>query len=338
MALRLMEIIIPKENVAETHQLLEAAPIQGIWEESDAESKVLFKVLLPVEKTENVMDILEQRFSHTEGFSLVLLPVEASLPRPEKEEKPAIETKKPEKKSGILPLRVSREEVYADVQESSEVNSTFIAMVILSAIVAAIGLLQSNTAVIIGAMVIAPLLGPNVALALATTLGDYTLGKNAIKVNLTGFAIALIFSVLLGSVMTVDPTTPEILARTVVSQMDIILAIASGCAGALAFTTAASGTLIGVMVAVALLPPLVTFGILLGAAQFELAFSAFLLLMINLICVNLAGVLTFLLQGIRPRQWWEAQKARRLTRYAIGIWTTLLVLLAFIIYLSSQPR
>ncbi len=337
MALRLMEIIVPKENIAEAHQLLEQAPIQGIWEESDAESKVLFKVLLPVEKTETVMDILEQRFSHTDGFSLVLLPVEASLPRPEKEAKPAVEIKNTEKKSGILPLRVSREEVYADVQESSQVNSTFIAMVILSAIVAAIGLLRSNTAVIIGAMVIAPLLGPNVALALATTLGDYTLGKNALKVNLVGFTIALIFSVLLGSIMTVDPNTPEILARTTVSHSDIILAIASGSAGALAFTTAASSTLIGVMVAVALLPPLVTFGILLGAAQFELALNAFLLLLVNLICVNLAGVLTFLLQGIRPRQWWEAQKARRLTRYAISIWTGLLLLLVLIIYLSSQP-
>jgi uncharacterized membrane protein len=89
------------------------------------------------------------------------------------------------------------------------------------------------------------------------------------------------------------------------------------------------------MVAVALLPPLVTTGLMLGSAHFDLAFGAFLLLAVNVICVNLSGVVTFLLQQVRPNSWWAADKARRATRRAIAIWTVLLLLLAAMILLSQ---
>jgi uncharacterized membrane protein len=83
--------------------------------------------------------------------------------------------------------------------------------------------------------------------------------------------------------------------------------------------------LIGVMVAVALLPPLVTFRLLLGGGHPELATGAFSLFLMNLICVNLAGVTTFLVQGIRPATWWEKDRAVKATRVAIGLWLALLV-------------
>jgi len=89
--------------------------------------------------------------------------------------------------------------------------------------------------------------------------------------------------------------------------------------------------LIGVMVAVALLPPLVTFGMLLGSGFTELALGALLLLSVNIICVNLAGVATFLFQGVRPRTWWEENRAKKSTRIAIFIWTLLLLILIVII-------
>jgi uncharacterized membrane protein len=117
---------------------------------------------------------------------------------------------------------------------------------------------------------------------------------------------------------------------------DIALALAAGAAGALAYTTAAPGALIGVMVAVALLPPTVTFGMLLGSGHMRAALAALLLLLTNLICVNLAGVLAFLVQGVRPRTWWEADRARRAVRNAVALWTILLVVLAALIYLAGQ--
>jgi uncharacterized membrane protein len=88
---------------------------------------------------------------------------------------------------------------------------------------------------------------------------------------------------------------------------------------------------VGVMVSVALLPPLTAFGMLLGAGEGKKATAALGLFLVNIICVNLAGVATFLFQGIRPATWWEEGRARKATRLAMLIWALLLGLLAVVI-------
>ena len=210
------------------------------------------------------------------------------------------------------------------------------AMVALSTVVAAIGLNDNSVAVIIGAMVIAPLLGPNVALSLGITLGDLSLLRQGLLTALAGIAAALVLSVIIGVLLNVDPTLSEMASRTRVGLGDIVVALASGSAGALAFTTGVSATLIGVMVAVALLPPLVTSGLLLGGGHPALAIGAFSLFLVNLICVNLAGVTTFLLQGIKPTSWWEKDRAVKATRIAIALSVVLLAVLVGLILLVHK--
>lgn len=335
MALRMIEIYLSGGGGEWINEILRDVPVIGVWEQASSEDLTTVKVLLEVEKTEAVLDELEKHFGSSGGFRVVILPVEATLPRPEPPEKPPAQEQPPEKeKPKIKGSRISREELYSDLSETTNVSWVYVTFTVLSTIVAAIGLLQNNVAVIIGAMVIAPLLGPNVALALATTLGDVDLARRSAKANLVGFLIAFGISILAGFLFAIDPSVPEILNRTKVGLGDILLALASGTAGALAFTTGVGSSLIGVMVAVALLPPLVTTGLMLGSARFELALGSFMLLGVNVICVNLSGVLTFLLQQVRPNTWWEADKARRATRKAIVIWTLLLLLLAMTIILS----
>ena len=121
--------------------------------------------------------------------------------------------------------------------------------------------------------------------------------------------------------------------RTQANFSDIILALASGCAGVLAFTTGLSSAVIGVMVAVALLPPLTVCGLLLGTGQIKEAIGALLLFITNIICINLAGVITFLFQGVSPRAWWEADKAKISTRKALAIWSIILAVLVVTILL-----
>jgi uncharacterized hydrophobic protein (TIGR00341 family) len=150
-----------------------------------------------------------------------------------------------------------------------------------------------------------------------------------------GILIATLLSLALGYALEADPLTPEIASRTNVGLGDIGLALASGSAGALFLTIGVSTALVGVMLAVSLLPPLVTFGLLIGSGNLDLAVDALLLFSTNLICVNLAGVLTFVAQGVRPRSWWEADKAKRLTIWALVIWCVLLGLLALLIVLSG---
>jgi uncharacterized hydrophobic protein (TIGR00341 family) len=143
-------------------------------------------------------------------------------------------------------------------------------------------------------------------------------------------------SALTGMFVRVNPELSEVAARTRVDLGDVVLALASGCAGALAFTTGVSATLIGVMVAVALLPPLVTFGLLLGGGASLAAWGALALFLINLVCVNLAGVARFVARGIHPVNWWEEERAKKATRIALGLWTLLLAALAGAILLVRR--
>jgi uncharacterized hydrophobic protein (TIGR00341 family) len=285
-----------------------------------------------------MMDALEKRFSQIEGFRMFLLAVEASVPRPETKEKPPVKSGEanieeiPEKKG----IRISREELYSDVDQMTKLTWIYIVLIVLASIVAAVGILRNNIIYIIGAMVIAPALGPNVALALATTLGDGELSRRALRAIAAGSVAAFLFSAFIGVLFDVNPQTPDLVSRTEVNFGDIALALAAGSAAVLSLSCGLVSALIGVMVAVALLPPLVTLGMLAGSGHWELALGSLLLFLVNFICVNLSGVITFLIQGIRPLSWWDARRAKKATRNAILLWTALLFLLVLLIYISQQ--
>jgi len=335
MALRLMQIFLPDNADQEFDKLLEGREVLGRWRDEDAHQIVLH-LLVPVEETEPIMDRFEERYASLKGFHVILSPVEAVLPRPKPEDKEADES--PDGETEATPdekQRISREELYTNVVEDLGVTSIFLAMTVLSAIVAAVGLIRDDVAVIIGAMVIAPLLTPNVALALGTTLGDFDLMRRAFFANVSGVLSAFVIAVVVGLIFGVDPDNAAIAERTNVNFGDILLALAAGAAGTLAFTRGLSGAVIGVMVAVALMPPLVACGMLIGSGQYHLATGALLLTIANVISVNLAGVGTFLIQGVRPRSWWEAKRAKTATRRAIVVWIILLIALGMLLYLNQ---
>lgn len=348
MELRLIEVILPERDLEDLEKQLETRgdvldvmlvrslgayryPVLGVWRERFSTEEIIVRILAPAEKTEDLTDLISERFSDEDGFRINIIPVVATIPGiPEKAEPGRAEVPPEEKR--VSKERISREELYSSIETAAKLTKVYIAMIFLSSVIAAAGLLSNNVVVIIGAMVVAPLMGPNVALALATTLGDLTLARNALRTNLVGISLAVILSVILGSVLPVDPSMPEISSRTNVGFAEVVVAFASGCAGVLAFTTAAPAVIIGVAVAVSLLPPLVAFGLLLGAGYVSYATGALLLFLVNLISVNLAGVATFIAQGIFPRNWWEADRAKRATFVALMLWALLLAaLLSFIL-------
>jgi len=328
MALRLAHIYLPKETSGFLDDLKEKFSIIEHYE-IEEKNWVEIKLLIDAELVEPVLDFIENRYGLQDGFRVIITPVEAVIPRLKIDEKAKAEEsiEQSEKEA----TRIYREELYEDINSVSSGGRTFILLVILSSFVAAIGLLRGNVAIIIGAMVIAPLLGPNMGLALAATLGDSALAKRSTRTNITGIVIALSIAIALGWFARTDISNPEISSRLHVSYADFILALASGAAGALAFTSGVSGSLIGVMVAVALLPPLMVFGILIGDGQFQASLNALLLLATNLVCVNISGVAMFLYQGVRPNSWWAAKKAKKQTRIAISVWVALLVILGILI-------
>lgn len=333
MALRLIRIILRGDRDDRLREFLdeEDADRTGTWRDDDEGS--VADVLVASEEVEGFADRAEERFADTEEFRLVVLATEAVLPRPDEEEEED-ETSKEEKARD----RISREELYADVTEGLAITPTLLALAGLSAVVAAVGLLRDDVAVIIGAMVIAPLLRPNVALALAATLADRELAWKAALTNAASSAFALAIAVAAGLLFAVDPSIPAIAGRSSVDLGGLLLALAAGAAGTLAFARGFAGAVIGVMVAVALLPPLVSAGLLLGAGHLRPAFGAFLLTAANLVSINLAGVVTFLLEGVRPRSWWEAERAKKAALWAAAVWLVLLLVLGAILVLAPGPQ
>ena len=282
------------------------------------------RLLVTNDRVQPVLDTLQNVLGAQPSARILVMPVEASLPKL---------TDTAEHKDDKA--TAARETMYAAVARDARLDGNFVLLVFLSTLVAAIGLIENNVAVVIGAMVIAPLLGPNLALGLGTALGDLTLMQKSLKTLLAGITLAVTLSLLIGLLWHQGLDSPELLARTDVGLDSLALALASGAAAALSMTTGLPSVLVGVMVAVALLPPAATLGITLGHGQIDMAIGAALLLAVNVVCLNLAAKLVFLAKGIRPRTWAEKEKAKRAMLIYLFVWLLTLGLLVLVIFSRS---
>ena len=281
----------------------------------------LTRILVEDDVLQDVIDKLQHILGAQPTARITVLPVEMSLPKSEEQ----VERKKKTSKLA------AREALYEEVKTSAELDRNYIVLVVLSTIVAAIALIENNVAVVIGAMVIAPLLGPNLALSVGTALGDTALMAKSAKTLAAGILLAITLSTAIGFFWNFENFSPELMSRTIVGIDSAVLALASGAAAALSLTTRLSSVLVGVMVAVALLPPATTLGIMLGKGNFDFAMDAGLLLAVNIVSVNLASKIVFWAKGVSPRTWYEKEKARKAMRIYLAVWfVTLLALMLFI--------
>lgn len=331
MPLRLLEITVAADQADELDELLAEREVP-VHSGTDAPNgRHVVRLVVPMEATEALTDALTDRFGTSEAYGVLIMAVEAVLPVPEEPEEE--ETPEGGDEETTPSNRVSREELYEDVSAAAQLSPVYLATVGLSTVVAAAGLIRGDVAVIIGAMVIAPLLGPTVAFALGLTLGDLALSRLAAKTSGAAVAVAFGLSLVAGFVLAVDPEVGELAARTNVGLGDLAIAMAAGSAGSLAYTSGLPTAIIGVMVAVALLPPLVASGLLLGSGHPGLAAGSAVLTLVNFTCISLAAVATFLVRRVRPRTWWETEKARKATRIAVISWLALLGVLVALMFL-----
>ncbi len=203
----------------------------------------------------------------------------------------------------------TRRQRYLEYEElaGGKVGRSYYIMTALSAVIAVFGLLLNSSAVIIGAMLVAPLMTPILGLALGITRGDFPV----IRSKLTDIGLGAFTAILLATVFSYfspDLTqNSEIIARTAPNLFDLGVAIASGAAGAYAFAHKdMSAALPGVAIAAALVPPLAVVGLGLGNLDFTLVLGASILFLANLIAIVMAGALTFIAVG------YFAHTARRL--------------------------
>ena len=279
------------------------------------------RMLVGDDKLQLVLDTLQNILGAQPTARIVVLPVETSLPKPDEE-----------KHKQEASATAAREAIYDGVAKSARLDFNFIVLVILSTVVAAVGLIEDNIAVVIGAMVIAPLLGPNLALSLGTALGDVALMRTSAQTFFAGILLAIALSAALGMAWPSALSSHELMSRTDAGLDSVALALASGAAAALSITTGLPSVLVGVMVAVALLPPAATLGLMLGHGNPGLAMGAGLLLAINVVSVNLASKIIFFIKGIRPRTWLEKEKAKRSMAAYVLVWLVTLLILLLVIY------
>lgn len=323
MPVRMIEVIAKDglaDTLAATAEQFEALEFhRGTIAEN---GKQIVRILARAERQQEFVDYLQKCLGADDDWRIILSPVDAIVPDPEPLEK---EEKKKKAQTAL------REELYIEIARGAKLDGTFVQLVLLSTVVASIGLFNDNVAVIIAAMVIAPLLGPNMALAFGCALGDRELIGRAAFANLAGLVLAIGGAMIAGLVLPDSYSGPELISRTVIGYDAIALALAAGAAGAISITTRASSLLVGVMVAVALMPPAAATGYMLGAGRYALAVGAGGLLMVNIVCINLSAQIVFLAKGIKPRSWIEQREAKESTLISIAIWSILLAVLIGVI-------
>lgn len=333
MPTRLIELGLPADRLAGLRKRIEELePVATESLESDDGKRAVLRVLVRRGQVESFLDSFESLSERYDDFRMTVYAGEATLPAPaEPDDEAGREGQAGDREESD---RLSRIELHSQIGKNAKLDAQYLWMVLFSSIVAAVGLVQGNVAVVVGAMVIAPLLGPNMALALAATLADAELGIRAVKTGMSGVILALLLGAICGWYFRVDPGLPEIAMRTRINQLDLVLALAAGGAGALATTSGIAGALVGVMVAVALLPPLLVAALLAGAGHWQGAAGAALLYSTNIAAVNLAAMAVFLSRGITPRRWWDKKRARRSAMAFMLLWVFILAALAagFIYY------
>jgi len=200
-----------------------------------------------------------------------------------------------------------RGEVRVNLRNAAQPNFEYFVMVVLSSMIATLGLLTNSAAVIIGAMLVAPLMSPIIGLGLGSLVGDEKTLKYAVSAILRGAFVAIVISVLLTWLnsslpfITLQELPAEVLARTKPSPIDLLIALAGGLAAAFALAQPSlSAALPGVAIATALMPPLGTVGIGIALGRWDVAGGALLLFTTNAVTIAFASMLVFFVLGFSP--------------------------------------
>lgn len=243
MAARLVEIFLPGSEVGPLEDVLKVHS-RRYWRESVPGGQEEYSCIVQQRYAERLLEELACTFGAIPAFTAYVSTLEAVLPPVEETVATELPTKGSQRPPTALERffsrdRISTDELYDDIEESLHVTPSYLLTVILSSMIAALGMRSGQTAVVIGAMIIAPLLGPTMGVALAATVGNLALGKKAARTLLVGSVFAILAGVLVGFTVSIDPLVAELKNRTTVQPADIALALACGAAGVLSFSRGA---------------------------------------------------------------------------------------------------
>lgn len=226
-------------------------------------------------------------------------------------------------------------EIIESIQASAGLGFSYLILLLLSTLIATFGLISNSTATVIGAMIVAPLMGPILGIALSLVQGRLPDFRRALTAELVGVLVCLFTATLISRGLGpahVDLTQSEILGRTHPTLLDLAIGFAAGLAGAFATVNRKiSGSIAGVAIAVALVPPLCVSGLCIGAEQYDRGVGAFVLFLANFLTIQLAASIVFGLAGLG--HWENLRRERRLLQAFVF---NLLLLLGTGAFLARQ--
>ncbi len=290
---------------------------------------------LPTQAVEPVLEKLENA-GLPEDATTVILDAEIVISRKfEQLEKKYEEDARTEE-------RISRTELAARVQSFVPALGPYIAMIIASVVIATAGVLIDSAAVVVGSMVIAPLIGPALATSLGTVIQDRSLFLKGAKYQVYGAILAIVTAAIFAGFVRHLHLVPPGIEITSISQvreriqpdfLALAVAIGAGATGALSLSTGVSTALVGVMIAVALVPPIAVIGIGIAWGIPNVVIAATVLVILNYISINLSALLMLWYQGYRPDEWYDLESAREsLIKQAS---TFVIIIIALSIFLGT---
>lgn len=197
---------------------------------------------------------------------------------------------------------IDHNSVIKDLTGRADLSGSYLLMIIFSCLVALLGLLVNSVAVVIGAMLISPLMGPIFTAALSFSMGDLRLARKVLKIIVVSIILSVLVTTIFTLISPLKAPTQEILSRTRPNIYDLLIAAFAGAAGAYALCTRVSYLFVttGVAVATAVIPPLSVVGYGIGTGQTAIAMGGFLLFFTNLVAIVISSDIVFHIFKFRP--------------------------------------
>jgi TIGR00341 family protein len=219
-----------------------------------------------------------------------------------------------------LPYKENEEETIQQISSGVTFHGANLWILVFAIFIASLGLNVNSTAVVIGAMLISPLMGPIVGMGLAVGINDSRLLNRSLKNYLVATTISVITATIYFLLTPLTEAQSELLARTSPTLYDVLIALCGGAAGILALSVGEKGNVIpGVAIATALMPPLCTAGYGLAMGNFSFFFGAFYLYFINTVFIALTTFVGVRMLRFRRKKFVDAAQISKVKRYIIGI-------------------
>lgn len=329
--IRVVEVMALSESTRTTvRDILEGEELDYIvtGPPDDTDESARFAFPVPARSVEHIQSRLSN-LEVNDTYTVVNAP-EAMLSSRFRDDKPYEEV------VGQAYRGISRGELRSKADDLLPPFGLYSLLTVVSTVVAVAGVLLDSLAVMVGAMVIAPLIGPQMAAAVGTVVGDTECFRESVTRQAVGLGLGVIAATAIAATIRIAGLAGPPTAETLMSISNsagpsallVVVALAAGVAGALSLSTDATLELVGVMIAAAIVPPIGVVGVSLAWGRPLAALGAATVVLVNVLAVNLAGMVTLWWMGYHPTEWADLRRARNTLLVRILMLLVVTILLA----------